>query len=328
MKLKGRTLLVLALLLFGGYAVYDYMQDKKVEEKKLTDSQLMTVNFEQVDQVMIERGGQVISLKRSVDGWDLTSPLQDHADNIVTDDFVKNVAAEKIIDVAKEGDKIEWSTFGLDKPLAKITFATTSGTKNSFEISEKRNFEENAFARRDGEDRVLIVNSVWQNRARKDVIDFRDRRVLRHKIASIDDFKLKNKMGTLEVALKDGKWIAPDKKNLELDQNKVREFLQVLVDAKANEFVDKMPALTPLFTVDLKLGDRSWNASVGQAKDMKIYAKVSDPAFSLKLEPGALDKYIKASIEDLKPAAPSHDNKVKDPNTDDEQAQLAGKDKK
>ena len=49
MKLKGRTLLVLVLLLFGGYAVYDYMQDKKVEDKKLQDAQLMTINFDQVD---------------------------------------------------------------------------------------------------------------------------------------------------------------------------------------------------------------------------------------------------------------------------------------
>lgn len=321
MKLKGRTLLVLALLLFGGYAVYDYMQDKKIEDKKLTDSQLLTVNFEQIDQVTIDRGGQVISLKRSVDGWDVTSPLHDQADNVVADDFVKNVATEKIIDVAKEGDKIDWSTFGLDKPLAKITFMTTSGAKNSFEISEKRNFEENAFARRDGENRVLIVNSIWQNRARKEVTDFRDRRVLRHKIASIDDFKLKNKSGTLEVALKDGKWIVPNKKDFVLDQNKVREFLQVLVDAKASEFVDKMPALKSLFTLNLKLGDKTWNASVGQAADMKIYAQVSDPEFSLKLEPGALDKYIKASIEDLKPSSPSHDNNK-------DQAQLAGKEKR
>lgn len=322
MKLKGRSILVITLLIFGGYAVYDFMQDKKKETLTMEQSRLMTVDFDQVDQVVLEKPTAKIVLKRSVNGWSLESPLKDNADSGMVDDYLKGMATEKIIEIVKDEPGINWATYGLDKPMGTLTLTSTSGAKNTFEISEKRNFEENAYARRNGEERVLLVNSVWQNRLRKEVIDFRDRRVLRHRMASIDSFKLKNQSGTMELSLKDGKWVS-SRSPVDLDQNKVRELLQGIADAKASEFVDQLPALKPLFTLDLKLADLNWKAEVGQAKDFKIYAKVSEPAFNLKLESGAMDKLIKLSTEDLKVAPRSKENKAKDPAQED-QAMLAG----
>lgn len=329
MKLKGRSILVIALILFGGYAIYDYMRDQKKEAQLLSESRLMTVNFDQVETVEIEKGADKILLKRSVDGWNVQEPLKDLADNTVVEDLLKNAASESIIEVVKDADGINWALYGLDKPLGKITFVTTAGQKDTFEISDKRNFEENVFARRNSESRVLLVNSSWQNRIRKTVLDFQDRRVLRHNMAAIDSFHLKNQMGVIALSLKDGKWVVPAKKDFVLDQNKVREVLQGIASAKAADFVKTpVPALKSLFVVDLKLADKNWQVAVGQAKDLKIYAKVSDPAAVLLLEPGAMDKLIKLTIEDLKQSPPSKENKVKDPLAD-QQAQLAEqKDKK
>ncbi|MDG0817968.1 DUF4340 domain-containing protein [Bdellovibrio svalbardensis] len=326
MKLKGRSILVIALLLFGGYAVYDYFQDKKKEAKFLEESRLMTVNFDQVDTVEIEKAGQKLILKRSVDGWNVQEPLKDLADNTAVEDLIKNSATEKIIEIVKDENSVNWSMYGLDKPLGKITFSTTAGAKDSFEISEKRNFEENAYARRNNESRVLLVNSVWQNRIRKTVIDFRDRRVLRHNMASIDSLHLKNQAGLLDLSLQEGKWIVPAKKAVVLDQNKVRELLQGIADAKAAEFIEgAAPVLKPLFSLSLKLAEKDWKVDVGQSKDLKIYAKVSEPQFFLKLEPGAMDKLIKLTIEDLKETPPSKENnRVRDPLAD-QRAQLAEK---
>lgn len=306
MKLKGRSLLVLALILFGGFAVYDYFQDKKKEGKTMEESRLLTVNFEQVDSFEIKKGEHKILLKRSVDGWELVEPLQDLADNTVADDFVKGAVPERIIEVAKEGSDINWSLYGLDKPLGMVTFKTSTGAQNVFEISERRNFEENVFARRDQENRVLVLNSVWQNRVNKTALDFRDRRFLRHKIASVDVLNLKNEKGLLALQRVDGKWQLSNKKDITLDQNKVRDLLTVIADAKAAEiFADKtLPVQKKLFTLDLALGDKKWSADVGQAKDLLIYAKVSEPPFQFKMEPGALDKLIKMTSEDLKEEPP------------------------
>src|SRR5690348_6889968 len=104
MKLKGRTILVLCLLLFGGYALYDFQQDKKKEEINMEEVRLLTVNFEQINFVEVQKDDSKIVLERSVDGWNLTSPIKDLADNSAVDDFIKNTVPERVIEVAKEGE--------------------------------------------------------------------------------------------------------------------------------------------------------------------------------------------------------------------------------
>lgn len=310
MKLKGRTILVLCLLVFGGYALYDFQKDKKSEEKAMAEARVMKLDFEKVDFIEIQKGEQRMTLERSAEGWNITSPIQDRADNTVAEDFVKNTFPERIIDVAKDTDGIDWGIYGLDKPLGVITFKTAAGEQTSFEISEKRNFEENVFARRDKESRVLVLNSVWQTRVRKTVMDFRDRHFLRHRIASVDVIKLKNSKGLLHIERKDGQWASPEKKDLKLDQNKVRELLTTIAEAQAADISegDKLPAgAKSLFTLDLVMDGKKWNAEVVQSKDLAIFAKISDPRFVLKMDAGALDKMISMSLEDLKeqPAQPA-----------------------
>lgn len=307
MKLKGRSILVIALLLFGGFAVFDFYNDKQKDEKKMMEARLLMVPFEQVEQVEIQHQSQQILLKRSVDGWELIEPLKDLADSEAVDDFIKSTVPERIIEVASEGSEVNWSLYGLDQPLGKITFKTTAGAQDAFEISERKNFEENVFARRNGENRVLVLNSIWQTRVKKAALDFRDRRFLRHKIASVDSINLKNDKGVLALARNEGQWSAVDKKDFKLDQNKVRDLLNTISQAKAADIGDKKPSTKSakkLFTLDLKLDEKKWNAVVEQMSDFSIYAFPSDPEFYLKMEPGALDKLISISLEDLKEAPP------------------------
>ncbi|MGE5087021.1 MAG: DUF4340 domain-containing protein [Bacillota bacterium] len=323
MKIKGRGLLVIALLIFGGYAVYDYMKEQKAEQLKTEQSRLLTINFDQVDSIEISRPSDVILLKRTLDGWNLESPVKDQADNTAADDLVKMAASEKILDVAKEGNDIDWAMYGLDKPMGTITFKNSAGQTNSFQIGSKSNFENNPFARRDKEQRVLVVNSSWLTRVQNASIEYRDRRFFRHKMASIDELKLKNKKGLLEIARKEGQWSSVAPKNVSLDQQKVRELIRGISNAKAAQFVEgQLPKASSLFVLDLKLDGKSWSAQVVQAESKKIYATVSDPQFKLEMEPGALDNLINLTIDDLKVAVPKDQ---KQPSKKDESAQIADK---
>ncbi len=317
MKVKGRSILVAALLLFTGYAYYDFKRDQKLEEQRMSETRLMTVEFQQVDKVDINHNAKRILLQRSVDGWNLEHPLQEPADNSVVEDLIKNTAAERIIDVVKEGDEIDWALFGLDKPMGTVSFITSSGASDTFEISEKRNFEENAYARKNKENRLLLVNSIWQNKLQREVIEYRDRRFLKHSIASVDQLRLKNSSGRLHLARREGVWIAPDKADLKLDQNKVRELLQKIADAEATEFVEggaTAPQLKSLFDLELTMSDKTWQAEVGQAKDFAIFATISEPKRQMKLAPGALDNLIKLDLKNLQeePPKPADNDPKKD----------------
>lgn len=326
MKLKGRTLLVLALLLFGSYAYYDFYKEKKTSEQKMEDSRLMMVPFDQVEKVEIQKQDEKIVLTRSVDGWAMQEPLKDTAANDEVEDYIKSLAMEKILDVAKEEMPIDWVLYGLDKPVAVITLTTTAGKSDTFEVSDKKNFEDNVFARRNKENRVLVLNSIWEKKTHKASIDFRDRRFFRHKIGSVDEIKLKNKVGLLHIKMVDGRWTAPTAQKIALDQNKVRDLLQAIADAKGAQYLEKkdVPSMKALFTLDLVMEKKMWKAEVGQAKDFAIFAEVSDPEFIMKMEPGALDKLITADYKSLKSDAPPKDHGAED----EHQAMIAEKKEK
>lgn len=303
MKIKGRGILVLCLLLFGGFAVFDYYREKSKEESDMQASRLMLVNFDQVDEVRLQRGEQRVLLKRTIDGWLMEAPVKDNADSSAVEDLIKSSFTEKIIEVAKEGADIDWKMYGLDSPLGSVTFITTEGRKNVFEISGKLNFEDNVFARRDGEDRVLVLNSVWQQRLLKPGETFRDRRFFRHKMAAVDELQLKNKRGLVHLRRQEGRWFLVNRPEIKVDQNGVRSLLSSLAEAQASEILAgarKGPVLKSLFTLDLLLDQKKWNAQVGQASDLGIFATVSEPSQVMKLEPGALDHLLTMTPEDLR----------------------------
>lgn len=301
-KIKGRGILVFLLLVFGAYAYYEHAQDKKKEMQKLEETRLLTVKFDQVNEIEIDKISEKIVLKRSVDGWTVESGVRDFADNQAVENFINQFVTDKIVDVAKEGEPLDEVPYGLDQPQAVIVLKATDGRADQFKISAKKNFEDNPFIRRNGEPRILVANSAFAKNATKTVNDFRDRRFLRKKIASVHGVKVKNETGVVEVSQQDEKWILTAQPHEALDQNRVREFLKVISEAQASEILDgkAAPAGKVLLNLDLKLTEGSWNAVVTQGADKLIYAQISEPKFVLKMAPGALDKLIMMSEKDLK----------------------------
>lgn len=319
MKLKGRSILILCLIVLGSYTAYDIWKDEQKEQKKLTETKLMTLNFEQIHRLTIQRSQDKVLLERDETGWKLKEPLEDVADNNDVEDFIKSMVTERIFDVAKEGD-IDWALYGLKSPIGTLTLETNTGATQSFTVADKVNFEDKAFLRRDQEERVLLVNSLWQNRVRKTAIDFRQRRLLRANLAAVDELRIKNKSGEIWIQRIDGQWVNTKNRTVGLDQNKVREFLSDFAEARADEIQDKSSAkgkdLKDLFSADLRLDDKKWSAKILQDKSFKIYALVSEPNFFMRMEPGALDRFINAKVSELEP------DKAETPEQQDSQEEM------
>lgn len=299
-KVKGRSILLIAVALLGAYSFYDYHQQQKDMTQKKEVAKLLTLNADQIESIEMDKDGQKIFLVSTVDGWKITEPLQDWADSSYVEDDLKYAFASSVIDVVVEGKNINWALYGLDKPATKVIFKAHDGKSNTIDISAKKNFEGSVFARRDGENRVLTLPTSWREKFEASAEDFRDKRFLRHKIAMVQSFKVINEKGTVEVGQKDGHWILLTQANRLLDQEKVRNLLKVISDAKARQIMETpLPKLKHLLTLQLQLDDKLWTADVGQAEDKFIFATISDPQFKMKMASGALDKLIKMRVEDL-----------------------------
>lgn len=301
MKKNTKVGLIGLFVVIGSLAAWDIYKSSNAEKKNNQNALIISNSIDQIDKVQIVNLDGEILLIRGIDGWKLFKPLEDIADNNAVEDFLESMKEDRIIETLDSSETIDWANYGLDKPYAVMTLTTSGGKVNSLQVSSKSNFEDNVYARKDNEDKVSLVNSIWQSRLEKKAIDFRERRVFRHSLAAVDHFQIKYKNEVYKLIRKDGNWV--DSLNLkeELDQNKVREMLTEFSEAKGSEVLDKLPAkLVPMFTISVQRDGKAWEAQVSQASDFGIYVSVNDPKYLMKLEPGALDYFIEFSIKNLK----------------------------
>lgn len=302
-------ILAAVVVLLGAYAFYDYKHSENETKQKAEAAKLLTLNPDHINEIDIEKQDSRVVLKRTADGWNLEEPVRDNADNDGVEMFVSTAAGESAVDVAREGEGIDWALYGLDKPHSKIIFKTSDGRTATYAVSDKKNFEQNTFLRRDNENKVYVAGSAWQARGNKGALEFRDKRLLRHKIAAVEKMHWKSDRNDLSLESKDGRWILSKDPKRKLEQNKVRELLQNLSEAKAMDFMQSSEPTTaekkkyfldkPWATLVLEVEGKKWTAVLGLSRKHEIYALIHDPLFVLKIEPGPLEKFDNVQPDQL-----------------------------
>lgn len=290
MKKTSWFAVFVAVLVAGTY-YFEFYQVDRQEKKKDEEAKIVAFPSDQIHQVEIENKSGKVLLKRDAEGWRLEEPFKDWADNQFTEDFIQGLAEEKSLETAAEGDSLDWSLYGLDKDFSKVIFTNQQGASLQVSVSSKKNFEGNSFLRRAQEKRVLVASSQWALRSQKPPLDFRDKRLFRGKIGSVEGISYKSSKDEFELMNKDNQWINEKKADIKIDQNKVRELLTSLNEVRALDFLETLPSSAMLSKITLRLKDKTWSAELRQGANKSYYAVVSEPAFQLKLDPGQVDKF-------------------------------------
>lgn len=299
MKRQGLILWSTATLLIGGYALYDYQQAHKEPDEKV--GLLASSDPEQVTRFSIISGEHQIEVMKVGDQWKMLKPVEDRANQVASTDFLRGVTTERFLDLVKEGEDIDWSAFGLDKPKGVITLIS-SGENETFFVGTAKNFEGNAYIRRNTEKKVYVANSTWFAKVDKKVSDFRDQRLMRMSNAKIETLTFEKGKERFELTRKDSLWMDMSRMKIRLDQNKVREVLGMLNLTEALDFISENPvSATELKTWDLaapalkltaKGSEGSWVGQFSSGKDKIYRVLTSDPAFVLKLSPVDAQKFL------------------------------------
>lgn len=289
------------VILVGATYYFEMYRPKQQESQKQQDQLVVNLQAAQINQIRIQNPHGNFLLKRSVDGWQLEEPLKDWADNTYTDDFVAAMTKEKSLDIAANGGTINWAIYGLEHPPATVTFTAQDGKNVVVEVSTKKNFEGNAFLRKDRENKVMVAGSQWIDRTDKTALDFRDKRLYRGKISGVDKMDVHSADEKFTLVHKDNKWTVVEHPELKLDQNVVHEILTSLNEVRAKDFVTEVPAKSKqVASLQLTMPDKTWKVDFKEAPDKAIYAVVSDPAFILKMDPGQSGQYIHMNVATLR----------------------------
>ena len=240
---------VLALLSLGYY----FLELEEVEKEAKT--KLVSYQEEEVSSFSIRRGEKVITLERGKNGWRMSEPVEDRADEKEIIALLGNVIrakTERTLDAS--GDSL--ADFGLQNP--PIIFTVHLKEKMTPFILEVGNTTPAGFsvyARRKGEEKILLAPDTVKTSLEKDAFAFRSKVLLSFAQEAVQAVSLRT--DSLHVRLErqeKGKWRITEPVEVAADSGKVSDLLHSLTQDQIQTFPDK-PASLKMVGLDPPRGE-------------------------------------------------------------------------
>ncbi len=306
MKNKGLILLAGVVVALSLYAYFgEYKREVHEHHKKEVENKIITLKKDQVQNIEIQKGaGALISLKRTIDGWDMEKPAQDQADNEVVESFLDQITSEQATDRIKP-QSTDLKEYGLKPSLGTVTLVDNTGKKQEIEISSKKNFEGLVYLKVDHHPEVLTGSQTWTTFLTKPIDQFRNLRLFRGSISKVNKITLDNDKGTTEFEYADGFWFSPQKSNWKLDQNAVREILTQASTAKGTSIIADTRPYGPvgkhLLTLTFQMDKETWKALLHQdSKSKDVIAAISPTHLIIRFPPQTLEELQSKNVLDFR----------------------------
>lgn len=304
MKPKGLLVAAALLAVLGGVIWWsNKKQDAAAKNPTTTESKILTIPGDQVQEIVIKHGGgETDSLRNDGGKWTLTSPKQlsadpDAASALVT--AVSSVTADKTIDE----NAADVSQFGLATPALDVKITRKDGKIDGLLIGDDTPNSSGAYAMLPNTKKVYTVFSFVKTSLNKTLNDLRDKRLLPFDSDKLTRVDLTAKNETEEFG-KDGKgeWQILKPRPLRADATQVDTLVNKLKDAKMDAAIsdeDSKKAAagfaggTKVATAAVTDAGGTRSIEVRKDKDKNYYAKSTavEGIYKISADVGdALDK--------------------------------------
>lgn len=251
------------------------------------------------------------TLEKKSEGWFLKAPIQELADQEAVQRFLDSVTDEKASEVLGLGVAPDWSKFGLQKPKGTVTLKDNSGKTTKIDVSNRKNFEDGSYLRRNEETKVLVGSSAWHTQIDRKIFEFREKRLLRLTANQIEKLNLNTKEEQIDLSYKEGQWTLDQKPSWKLDQTRVQELINSLTGSVITDYLKEGQVLPddrkkfnvdrPLTTVKLLLKDnKNWSARFGSLKNQAYPVESLEPPMIVNVAAFDGEKIVEAKASDLR----------------------------
>lgn len=279
--------IVVFVALFGVLWDYDVRETKK--EIKAEQSKVFQVTREGIVAIEIAYDSglgqfKTVQLQKEKQRWVLLQPVEDQTDIRGIEWFLDSLLREKSKEMVSEGKDIDWKIFGLEKPLGHIIIKSTEGVENKVTIGSVKAFDGHRYLRKNEEQEVLSVSSIWASLIMKKSSEFRKKKIFPYeKIESV--MKITIRQGSKSISLsKDGELWKAGGSSHKIDGSIVEQYLNKIKKLKISEFASKdktdkkelarFNLIRPELTI--VLGPKNWKIQIGRVKENTSYVIVSD----------------------------------------------------
>ncbi len=241
--------------------------------------------------------GADVELAKQADGWKLTKPTEENADEKTLQDLLARLSHLRAVSVADyPAGNLE--PFGLAAPEVAATVKLGADAKHTLLIGKEADAATgDRYAMAEGGKAVVVVPAVLARRLTAGPLAFRDRQLLR--IASTPDrVRLERDPRKAVFANVDGAWKMTEPTAAALDQDALQEFLDDLLALRAGRSSSRRSRRrdqlktygldNPEAKWILKNGDKDLlTLLVGKAEKAggRVYAKLSDRDWVFLLSP-------------------------------------------
>jgi len=195
-----------------------------------------------------------------------------------------------------EGEKIDWSMYGIDKSVVEITVKGKNGVEVRAQSGTQKSYDEGYYVSVRESNKVILVNPTWAGLVVKSVSEFRDMSLYRKDLGNAVELSLTNHFPghqeEITFVKKDNQWKLKGRgRKIQLDSIAVATLVDdiknlqaggvVDEDKDAEETVIKHGLSQPLavLSIKFKTGEKEkateWKVRVGSKKGNKTLATVT-----------------------------------------------------
>ena len=238
--MRSRSLLILlaVVVVLGAFiALWERHQPSSDERAEAADRVLPALDPDDIREVRIEGGAEVVRLVRSGETWSLESPLKFAADSSRVNTLLTtldNLEADRRLDP----DEVEGSDYGLAEPAYRVTLVGPDNEETVLSVGEETALGSNRAVQIAGDDEIAIVSGWFLSDLDRPVDDWRSRDVVdvfADQLASLEVLRLGD---TVRVVRVGDQWRLLAPLNDLADRDHVRNVISDLNALRIEEFVD------------------------------------------------------------------------------------------
>jgi hypothetical protein len=303
--------LALLVILVGLFVYIYFVTWKKPAETSSTQEKVFAgLEADKIEELKVtSEKGDVTTLRKDKDTWQLTAPVTAKADQSETSALTNALTQLEVVRVIDESPA-DVAEYGLAAPRITIDFKA-SGDKEfrRLLIGEKTPTGSDLFARRNSDTRVFLVPAYQESTFNRTTFELRDKTVLAFERDKVDGLDVNAGGKTMQLAKAEGEWRLTQPYQARADYGSVEGLIgrlqsgamkSVVVEAATPADLRKYGLDKPSASVDVKMGSARATLALGaKAEDNTVYARDISRSAVVTLDSSLADD-LKKSADDYR----------------------------
>ena len=237
---KIGILLTVFLALAAFVYFYEIVGKSEREESKSLEESLLRIQQEEINLVEILRPqSERILLNKEGEEWRLEHPVETSADQSTVDVLLRDLSQATRDRTFPEGEtRVE--EYGLHEPPMTLRIQA-DGKEQTLLIGKKDFTGSHIYVQFQGEPEVFLTSQVLFLTAGKELMEWRDKKVLVINRDKIQAIEVINSANTIRIIQQDEEWHLESPIQERADQNSVSSLLSTVELGEAQEFVSDEP---------------------------------------------------------------------------------------